>query len=138
MFRLLRMLAPAAPRRKLQLRHRDGRPLGTSEAIASIRDFYHDLYNQSSQNSSVLCLEPPENPTQLAYEELQHALGSIPASKALPAKEAPSKLWRAGASVLAAKLLESVNGWLADMRQLPPSEWNIATSASSQNPLSHC
>ena len=124
-FRLLKVLVPAAPRRKLQLRHLDGRPLGTSEAMAAIKDFFHDLYNLPTQPGCTPSLEPPDTPVQLTQSKLQHALGSIPASKALPVEEAPSLLWRAGAAVFAGKLLWNVNGWLADMRQ-PPSEWHIA------------
>ena len=111
-FRLLKVLAPAAPRRKLQLRHKDGRPLGTSEAMTVIKDYFHNLYNLPVHPDNTPNLEPPDTPTQLTLSELQHAIGSIPASKALPVKEAPSLLWRAGATVLADKLLRSVNGWM--------------------------
>lgn len=125
-FRLLKVLAPAAPRRKLQLRHKDGRPLGTSEAMTVIKDYFHNLYNLPVHPDNTPNLEPPDTPIQLTLSELQHAIGSIPASKALPVKEAPSLLWRAGATVLADKLLRSVNGWMADMLRPPPSEWHIA------------
>ena len=111
-FRLLKVLAPAAPRRKLQLRHKDGRPLGTSEAMTVIKDYFHNLYNLPVHPDNTPNLEPPDTPIQLTLSELQHAIGSIPASKALPVKEAPSLLWRAGATVLADKLLRSVNGWM--------------------------
>ena len=91
-----------------------------------IKDYFHNLYNLPVHPDNTPNLEPPDTPTQLTLSELQHAIGSIPASKALPVKEAPSLLWRAGATVLADKLLRSVNGWMADMLRPPPSEWHIA------------
>ncbi|CAE6948820.1 Pol [Symbiodinium sp. CCMP2592] len=122
-FRLLRTIAPAAPKRKLQLRSRQGAPLGTAEAMKLIKDYYFHLFNQVTTQKRHLA---PPNPVQLSHEELLMELQQIPANKALPSTELPAMLWKFGASTLASRLLQPLNAWLADMTQPPPDEWHIS------------
>ena len=88
-FRIARALAPAAPRRKLQLRSSEGMPLSTSEAMQSIKTYFYSIYNQHQSNCN---LQPPSQPLQLTFEEFSSALGQLPASKALPGRVPPAVL----------------------------------------------
>ena len=87
--RIARALAPAAPRRKLQLRSSEGMPLSTSEAMQRIKTYFYSIYNQHQSNCN---LQPPSQPLQLTFEEFSSALGQLPASKALPGRVPPAVL----------------------------------------------
>ena len=122
-FRLLRTIAPAAPKRKLQLRTQQGIPLGTVEAMQLIKEYYHQLFNQLPSAEQRI---PPQTPIQISLKEFTMELSALPARKALPSTEMPALLWKHGARVLAEKLLPQLNAWLSDMTQPPPSDWNIS------------
>ena len=122
-FRLLRTIAPAAPKRKLQLRTQQGIPLGTVEAMQLIKEYYHQLFNQLPSAEQRI---PPQTPIQISLKKFTMELSALPARKALPSTEMPALLWKHGARVLAEKLLPQLNAWLSDMTQPPPSDWNIS------------
>ena len=121
-YRVLRLFAPKQPRRKLQLRSSDGRPLDIPTTLQTIREFYQELFHQHPQT-----LPPCPKPAfQITWQQLYQAFNSLAVNKALPPSTAPARLWRLAADVLTDKTLPALNCWLAQMDRHPPEEWHIA------------
>ena len=121
-YRVLRLFAPKQPRRKLQLRSSDGRPLDIPTTLQTIREFYQELFHQHPQT-----LPPCPTPAfQITWQQLYQAFNSLAVNKALPPSTAPARLWRLAADVLTDKTLPALNSWLAQMDRPPPEEWHIA------------
>ena len=122
-YQVLRVFAPKAPRRKLQLRAANGMPLCIADTVTAIRDYYATLFSQSAPRQ---VLPAPFSPMQITTEEFCTALQRLSGNKALPPAEAPATLWKLAAETLTAKLLPQVNHWLRHMHLPPPDEWNVA------------
>ena len=120
---VLRVFAPKAPRRKLQLRASNGMPLCIAETVEAISVYYTDLFGRTVLSCS---LPAPTTPLQITTAEFQCALQGLPGNKALPPSVSPAALWTLAADTLAAKLLPQVNHWLRHMHLPPPDDWRIA------------
>ena len=120
---VLRVFAPKAPRRKLQLRASNGMPLCIAETVEAISVYYTDLFGRTVLSCS---LPAPTTPLQITTAEFQCALQGLPGNKALPPSVSPAALWTLAADTLAAKLLPQVNHWLRHMHLPPPDDWHIA------------
>ncbi|CAE7948731.1 unnamed protein product [Symbiodinium sp. KB8] len=119
----LRVFAPKAPRRKLQLRAPNGMPLCIADTVKAISTYYTDLFGRTVLSCQ---LPEPSSPLQLTYAEFQSAIQGLSGNKALPPAVTPAALWILAADTLAMKLLPQVNHWLRHMHLAPPDDWHIA------------
>ena len=124
-FQLLRRIAPATPKRQLQIRTAKGMPCSPGEALQEIKQYFYDLYH-TQDPQSIPAMQPPAQSVSFTEAEFADALACLPAGKAVPHHLPPAVLWKSAAITLARKLLPQLNEWLSNMTIPPPDEWNIA------------
>ena len=133
LWRIVKQLAPKAPRKRLQL-HKEGNILSTSEELSWILEAYGERYGANTPATLKI-----EN-GQAAPHPIIHAptlawvLGRLNPRKAVPRGAAPSILWKACCREVAASVVGSINrNWM----QSPPritQGWSDATVALLPKP----
>ena len=118
---LARHLRPKTPKRSIHFRRQDGQLMSVDEEMDSLRDFFSDLY-QSSQHQPV----PRQLSEALHIEEweVESALRSLPAGKALPPGQVPARLWKLAEKSVATALLHDFNVALQPGELHFPQHWH--------------
>ena len=133
LWRIVKQLAPKAPRKRLQL-HKEGNILSTSEELSWILEAYGERYGANTP--ATLKIENGQAaPHPIIYAPaLAGVLGRLNPRKAVPRGAAPSILWKACCREVAASVVGSINrNWM----QSPPritQGWSDATVALLPKP----
>ncbi|CAE7208423.1 unnamed protein product [Symbiodinium sp. CCMP2592] len=112
LWKVVKQLAPKAPRRRLQL-HRDGCILNTADELAWIVQAFGDRYGMGTNDKG---WEPQGHaaPYPLVQaSELAHLLSHLNVRKAVPRDSAPALLWKACGAHVANIIADDVSSqWL--------------------------
>ena len=121
LYKAARLLAPKQRHCRIQLRDEDGQLMSPKGELQAITDHFRSIYERRTTD-----LQAPTPQAALSFDplEVQHALASLPSSKALPPEYAPAPLWK----LAAAPAGECLAQGLADSLQPPhyalPSKWH--------------
>ena len=121
--------APKQPRRRLQLRTKEGHLLSHEQEFLRIRDYFSSLYTGPSL--------PPITLTQsVSFEEaeVQLAMSRLAAGKAMPQHSAPAALWRKCSTQVASHLCRQLNACLVKGSHSLPLNWSISDMALIPKP----
>ena len=136
LFAIINKVAPKQPRRQIQLRNHAGLLASPVESAAIMNQFVHDVWAGPS-SLDLTFSDAPGVP--FTVDQLEHALASIPGTKACAKPFTPGVVWRQHASFLAplifAKLIE---WWDCNPPQIPTSwknGWIFMIPKPSKQPV---
>ena len=121
LYKAARLLAPKQRHCRIQLRDGEGQLMSPKGELQAITDHFRSIYERRTND-----LQAPTPQAALSFDplEVQHALASLPSSKALPPEYAPAPLWKLAAEPAGECLAQG----LADSLQPPhyalPSKWH--------------
>ena len=133
LWRVVKQLAPKAPRKRLQL-HRDGRILSTSEELEWILEAYGERYGANTA-ATIAVQDGQAAPCALINaNDLAWTLGHINPRKAVPRGTAPSLLWKACCRQVADSVTAHINNnWMVSPPRVA-QRWSDATVALLPKP----
>ena len=88
-YRAAKILAPKAPKKRMQLRDRDGKIQTTSAEFEQTVQFFQELYSGPPAEHIVI-----DTPIHFSEDEVKHALRRLSTAKVMPTVSAPAALWR--------------------------------------------
>ena len=129
---LARHLRPKTPKRSIHFRRPDGQLMSVDEEMDSLLEFFSNLY-QSAQH------EPPprhlSEALQIEQWEVELALRSLPANKALPPGHVPARLWKIAEFSVAEALFQDFQRVLQPGELCFPQHWHDSYLTLLAKPL---
>ena len=118
---LVKRIRPRAPRRSIHFRQENGQLMTEQAEVEWLRTYFSDLF-QEDHHSAVTHVLPC--PITIAQWEIDEALKSMPARKALPPGHAPTVLWKTASVSVGPRLRESFVQCLQSGPLCFPQRWH--------------
>ena len=133
LWRVVKQLAPKAPRKRLQL-HKDGCILSTSAELEWILKAYGEIYGADTPDTLVIGDGQAAPYPLIDASDLAWTLGLINPRKAVPRGAAPSILWKACCRQVADSVTAHINSnWTTSPPRIA-QRWSDATVALLPKP----
>ncbi|CAE7400543.1 unnamed protein product [Symbiodinium sp. CCMP2456] len=110
MWKLIRQLAPKAPKKRLQL-HREGHMLSPEAELEWILTAYGERYATDPDKAPITFEFPAHSGVFLDSQELKWHLEHLNPRKAVPKGTAPAIAWRACSDLVADPVVQVFNKW---------------------------
>ena len=120
-YRAAKTLAPKAPRRRMQIRDKNGRIQTAHADFEQILQYFQQLYSGPQADSIVL-----DTPLLFTTDDVQQAVHRLSVSKVMPAASAPAALWRLLERPAATKLTQQFNQDFSGGPIVIPDLWNVS------------
>ncbi|CAE7332912.1 unnamed protein product, partial [Symbiodinium microadriaticum] len=111
--------APKQPRRRLQLRSKEGHLQSHEAEFEQICSYFRDLFKGPAPKQCPL----PEQVT-FTEEEVSQALGKLAAGKAMPSTSAPAAIWKLASAQVTPLLCKQFSAVLVAGATELPAEWS--------------
>ena len=135
LYKIVRLLAPKQPCKKVQIYDKDGLMLSNTQEAAAIHDHFCQIFQGGQVVAPWTC---STGVAQFTYEELLTAMKSIPINKATPPHMAPGAVWKAAAEGLADVLHRFLGDLWGGPRPLVPQSWRDGWLALLGKPGKSC
>ena len=121
LYKAVRLLAPKQRHCRIQLRDEEGQLMSPTGELRAITAHFRSIYERRTND-----LQAPAPQAALSFDslEVQHALASLPSSKALPPEYAPASLWKLAAEPAGACLAQGLADSLRPPHYALPSKWH--------------
>ena len=120
-YRAARILTPKQPRKRLQLRTKEGSLQDPAREFQCLVDYFSELYAGVPQTPVPLPFD-----VRFSLEEVETALHKLAPRKVLPAGHAPAVLWRGAAKDIAPCLRQGFEDACKQGSTALPDAWNIS------------
>ena len=119
-YRIVRVLAPKQPKKRIQVRTPQGQVQRPSAERDTLVSYFRDLYQSP--------IDPPETapcPELYTLEMCLQALQALPRQKAVLPGAAPGILWSIGATALAPAVTDALNGDFGALPEQPQPDISL-------------
>ena len=122
-YKLVKQQAPKSSKRSIHFRSPEGQLMSPLQEIQELETYFKNLYH-----SHLACTPPAqwwlEQAMDITTAEVQAALQSLPAGKALPKGDAPAALWKSATDILIEPLTAHLNKHLQPGPLSFPQRWH--------------